>query len=433
MNKKRICFMRMFKRAALVAITLLVNKVCVSYAPTNFHKPYDVNFRMAEWKDTRFRFGTSVEYGTTSKCRDWDENKTNVLRLYNKSESALTMLMGAERGSQIHNLANVLLPAFAPATDDGRRGRFLLNGEFEGLDVNFSGKYRLPIEKIPGNFDFYLYVPLRYMRLGNVTWHDQTQDVLVADRDVKRYLTNDIQGVAHELGGLDLGSWNKTGLGDIIFMLGWYLDFRQIKEHLKNVRITTRVGLTIPSASEKDEDKVFSLPLGNDGAWGVPFTAGIDLDFVHKVKAGLEFEAFVLFDQTRERRLKTDVNQTDFLLLHKGRATKSFGATWKFNLFVKVYNFLRGLSAKVAYQFLKHDDDRLTAQDNDFSYNIINSAQSLEEWGAQNFVFQVNYDFFKECRNSWFKPQISFFYKLPITGKRVINPHTFGGQIAFNF
>jgi len=138
-------------------------------------------------------------------------------------------------------------------------------------------------------------------------------------------------------------------------------------------------------------------------------------------------------DETRVRRLKTDVNQTDFLILNKGSATKSVGTAYKFNLFLQFERFFKGLSAKVAYQFFKHDDDKLTADSNDFSYNIINSAQSLKEWNFQNFVFQLNYDFFLECKDSWFKPQLSFFYKLPVTGKRVINPHTFGGQIALNF
>jgi hypothetical protein len=154
---------------------------------------------------------------------------------------------------------------------------------------------------------------------------------------------------------------------------------------------------------------------------------------VHGFRCGGEFEMLAFFDQKRERRLKTDENQTDFLLLHKGIATKSFGFSYKFNLFVQAQRFLGGLSAMVAYQFFRHDDDKLTAESNDFSYHIINSAHSLHEWGMQNFVFQLNYDFFKECKNSWFKPQISLFYKLPITGKRVINPETFGGQIAVNF
>ncbi len=422
-------------------IIILVFSICLFYceilpyafAPINFHRPYDINFRMAEWEGTRFKFGANFEYGHTRRCRDWDENKVGVLQIYNQTESSLAMLMGAERGSDIHQLANRLLPAFAPATDDGVRGRFKLDGKFEGYDLTFWGKYRLPLENVPGNFDFDFYVPFCYLEISDVKWNDQTKDVLNADRDVKRYLTNDIENLVMQLGNLDLNNWDKLGIGDIVFILGWYKDFKQLKEHLKNVRVNVRLGLSVPCGSEKDEDKSFSLPMGNDGAWGIPLSAGLDLDFINKIRAGIEFEMLFLFDETRERRLKTDENQTDFLLLHKGIATKSFGMTWKFNLFLQARRFFKGLSAMVAYQFLKHDGDRLTAQTNDFSYHIINFAQNLEEWGTQNFIFQLNYDFFKSCKNSWFKPQISFFYKLPITGKRVINMHTFGGQIAFNF
>ena len=35
--------------------------------------------------------------------------------------------------------------------------------------------------------------------------------------------------------------------------------------------------------------------------------------------------------------------------MHKGKATKSFGITWKFNLFVQAKHFFKGLSGMIAY------------------------------------------------------------------------------------
>ncbi len=404
-----------------------------AFAHTNLYRPYDINLRMADWENTSFKCGVNFEYGDTSKCRDWDENKVNVLQIFSPTESSLAMLAGAEPGSDIYEYANRFLPAFSPATDDGVRGHFKLDGKFEGWDLTFWGQYRISSENIPGKFDVFLYVPFRYLELGDVKWIDQTKSVLNADLDVKNYLTNNIHNVARDLGGLDLTSWDSFGISDIVLMLGWFKDFKQLKENLKNVRVSVGLGLTIPSATEKDEDKSFSLPLGHDGTWTVPIRLGLDLDFINRIRAGIEFEMLYMFDNTKNIRLKTDVHQTDFLLLHKGKATKSYGMTWKFNLFLQARRFIRGLSAMVAYQFVKHDDDTLTAQTNNFSYQIINTAQYLEEWGMQNFIFQLNYDFFKTCKKSWFKPQVSVFYKLPITGKRVINPHTFGAQFAVNF
>jgi len=271
------------------AILFFVN-TAFSYVSTNFFRPYDINFRMSEWENKKIRLGVNVEYGQTNDGRDWDEHKVNALQLYNPSESSLGMLMGAPKGSAAYDLANYFLAAYGPATDDGVRGHFKLDGDYQELDLTFYGKYSIPLKKVPGNFEIFLYIPVRSMELKNVNWVDQTKNILNSDLDVKNLLTSDIKDVAQRLGDLNLGSWSKTGLSDIVFMLGWYNDFRQMKEYLKNVRITSRVGLSIPSGSKKDEDRAFSLPLWNDGAWSMPFSIGIDLDFVNRIKTGLEFE-----------------------------------------------------------------------------------------------------------------------------------------------
>ena len=387
---------------------------------------------MSDWPSTRFKLGANFEYGRTHRGRNYSEDRSNILSIYNATESSLGMLMGSEPGSKAYQLANKLIPAYGPATDDAVRGHFKLDGQYEGADLTIYGKYKIK-DVFSGILDAYVYVPVRYMEISEVKWIDQTRNVLSTDMDVRQYLTDDLENIVTNLGGPDLRDWKKTGLSDIVLMLWWYKDFKQMKEHLRNVRVNARLGLSIPSGSVKDEDKAFSMPLGNDGAWSIPLAVALDLDFVYKMRAGLEFELLFSFDESRERRLKTDENQTDYLLLSKGVATRSPGIAWKFNLYVQAQRFLGGLSAMIAYQFGKHDDDKLVAQSNDFSYGVINSAQSLKEWTMQNFIFQLNYDFFSEFKNSWFKPQISFFYKMPITGKRVINPNTIGAQLALNF
>jgi len=400
-------------------------------APTNFYMPYDINLRMTEWKNTQFRFGVDFEHGETRKSKNPDEDETGVLRLYNSTESSITMLMGADSGTDIYNLAAQL--EAAGVTDDGTRGHFRLDGKFEETNLNFYGKYKFTFGFIPGNFDFTFYLPFKFMEIKDVSWNDLTESLTFADLLVHSLVTDSIANNVRNLGDLDIGAWKKSGLSDLAFLFNWYMDFKQTKEHLKNVRVSAKTGLTIPTGAKKNENKAFSFPLGNDGAWGIPFGVNLDLFFINDIKSGLEFELFFLFDETRVRRLKTDRNQTDFLLLHKGKATISHGFCWKFNLFFQLDHFWKGLSAMAAYRFFKHDEDTITAQSNNFNYEIINSAESLKEWVSQCFVFQLNYDFFDEFTDSIIKPQISFFYKLPVTGKRVINAHTFGAQFALNF
>lgn len=425
--------MKHIKNINLFLIGLFFTNMVNAFAPTNFYRPYDINFRLPQVKDKKFRFGVNVEYGDTNKGRNFAEKSTNVLRIYNQTESSLGMLLGADRGSNIYNLANLLLPAYDPATDDGLRGRFKLDGKYTQATIDFEFVYKLPIKSIQGYFELYTHIPFKYQEVSDVVWSDLTKFVLNTDLDVHHNLTDDIFNNVSTLGNdLDLTGFNHLGLSDLVVQLWWYNDYKQLKEHLRNVRLNLRLGISAPTGKVRDEDKSLDFEIGNDGSWGFPMAAALDLDFIYNVKAGLEFEMLFLLDNTRIRRLKTHENQTDFLLLHKGDATKSPGLTWKFNLFLQK-RFINRFTAKVAYMFVKHDSDRLTAETNQFDYYIINTAQRLQEWSSQSFIFQFNYDFYEDGQKSKIKPQINLFAKLPVTGKRVINSYNFGGQLSFNF
>lgn len=118
-----------------------------AFIHTNFSRPYDINFRMTEWKGTNFTFGLNGEYGRTSKSKNWNDDTSGALQIFNDSESSLAMLMGADRGSDPHALANFFESPWVNATDDGVRGHFKLNGKYEELDLTLYGKYRLPLKK----------------------------------------------------------------------------------------------------------------------------------------------------------------------------------------------------------------------------------------------------------------------------------------------
>ncbi|MCK4517645.1 hypothetical protein KAT92_02635 [Candidatus Babeliales bacterium] len=420
---------------SLLLLTCVSSTSLLAYAPTNFYRPHDIDFRLHEWKHNDFRIGAITEYGQTTKCRDWDENKRNVMQLYNLKESSVAMLLGAPNGSKIDKFAKSLGISAATATDDDYRGRFILTGKYEEFNSVIFAKYKLPIN-LSGIFELGVFVPIKSMEFYHIKWDDQTKDVLTADKEFKEEVSDQLETKAQELGGLNINKngWSKSGIGDVIVALGWQRDFaQQQKEYLKNVRVNASAGISIPTGEKKDENQSFSLPLGNDGAWGIPMSLGLDLDFVYNFRAGFELDFFGLFDTTRTYRMKTFRQQTDFLLLHKGEATKSQGATWRFHLFGQAKRIVKGFSALIGYEFLKHDEDRLSPKSYDFSYHIVNSAESLHEWNVHNFVFELGYDPFGQNSKFAVKPHMSFFYKMPVTGKRVITTPTFGGQVAFSF
>jgi hypothetical protein len=437
-------------RKIVIGISLFALSSAGAFAPTNFFPPYDPALRLphAPFGDP-LRIGVNVECGSTDQCRNWDGKKENVLRIYECSQSTIAMLenptccVQSEELSAIQNNLRVAGGAWrvggvggGGVWDDGNRGHILLSGDFAQLDVTPHIRWVLPGKDLPGRFALSVSLPIRYAHLHNVRHCDLTgsgkEGVLPAwDQAVKDILTSDIENIAKRLGCIDWSDWDATGLGDLVVMFDWWKVFAQNRDSLKDVELHALFGLSCPTGLEKDENKAFSFAFGNDGAWSIPFGIGLDLIFDFHIILGLDAQFEVILDDSKDRRMKTHPYQTEFLLLNKGRATKEHGLTWKFYLYLQAFHFWRGLSLKAAYEYLKHDNDRLSPKTDDFNANIANSARSLEEWNTHNAIFSLNYDFFEEFKRV--KPQLSLFYKLPLTGKKVIMPYTFGGQLAFNF
>lgn len=425
----------------LPAATLLLCSLAGSahaFAPTNFYAPYDPNLRMPSIKDTTFSIGANIEYGATHNGQDWDSHTANILQLYSPTEAIIPMLMNPTPELIAHNPSTeTLLQKWTFAggcpNDDGIRGHVAFTGHFTQLDTTLWGGYNLPWDIGAGTFSLNAYIPLRKIDVDHVRFVDQTKSITSADFQIKQDVTDNLAANLMSLGNLNIGNASMSGIGDVVVMLNWQNHYEQDKEELKAVDLFAKVGLSMPTGQQKDADHVFSMPLGNDGAWGMPFGLGIRLEYNYTIQIGADVDFLFLFDKTKRRGLKTNENQTDFLLLNKGTATKDHGLTWKFNLYGQSNHFWRGFSAKTAYEYIKHDADRLSAKSDDFSYHVINTAQSLEEWNTHAFIFSLNYDFIHECKNNSIIPQASLFYKLPIAGKGVINPGTFGGQININF
>ena len=423
-------------------IALIVAGLCASslsqvsaYFDTNFFRSHDIDFKTFEWNNKSFRIGAFTEYGHTYDCRDWNEDKRNVLQIYNLYQSSLAMLLGAPKNTTIYNLALKHTPGASPMSDDEYRGRFNLTGSYEEYGVTLFGKYKIPIKSIPGTWSISAYLPIKHIEIDDVSWSDQTKNVLAADLLFKADISDSLASSVQTLGNLNINEhgWSKTGLGDTTLILEWYKDHKQLdREYLKNVRIIVQLGLTIPTAEKKDEDQALAKSLGKDGAWGIPVRAGLHLDFIKHVCAGFELDLLGHFSTTKVRRLKTNEYQTDFLLLHKGNVTKSYGPEWRFHLFLQAKKLLPGLSAMAAYQFYKRDEDQLSPKSNDFNYNIINSAEGLKQTARHNAVFTLSYNPLQD-KNSSIIPQVSVFYKLPILGQRSVLSQTFGGQIGLTF
>ena len=178
-------------------------------------------------------------------------------------------------------------------------------------------------------------------------------------------------------------------------------------------------------------DKIFSLPLGTGGAWGMPFKSGIEIYFHPRMSVGAAVDMLWLTDITKARRLKTHINQTDYLLLSQGRARLQHARTWRFSLFARSKLPVEGLSMSVAYHFAKTGDHTLIVEDSKFNGTVVNSQEALKEASSHDVMFKVHFN--RSQPESVTAPGLSFFCKVPVGGRRMIKNSTFGGEFMFAF
>lgn len=357
---------------------------------------------------------------------DRDGQISNVLRIWNCNQDAISMLGGFCTDSEIGQLRILL-----DACDDGMRGHFNVDGDLKLLYAGVFGLQYYFYKDIWLGF----YLPFFSQKLTNVLWQDLTQNVTIADERVHQFLTSDIFSLVNRLGnGLDLLNWQRTGLGDTTFLLEWFKVYPQSRPVLSEIALDGRFGFSFPTGLKADEDRIFALPFGYDGAYAVIAGGGLRATWGNMLRAGFDIELQHAFGSIKCRRIKTCPDQTEFLLLAKTKTYKDFGLNQRYDLYAQFLNFLGGLSLMVGYQFYKHGEDRLSLLNYEFSNQIANTAVSLEEWTRHELVFNARYDFtyhLGDCAPVL--PHCSAYVRLPFNGKRVALFTTAGFELGMYF
>lgn len=389
-------------------------------------RPYDTLIRPTpHFLDRCTELSVWAEAGVRTQAFDGDGHSVNIFNIWNPDQNALAMLDGFPAASPITQLFNRL-----DAIDDDVRGHVSLSGK---MHYDFGGAvggrwYFLPHAWVTA------YVPFYRVRLTDFSFTDLTLANTSADLRVANMLTRPLQEVIAEFGnGLQLGGWRRTGLGDMNLLVEFMFDFPQKRPLLKEVEIDGRVGLTLPTGLKADPDRLLAFPFGYNGAVGIVWGGGLKVLLDCYIAAGIDVQLLHLFGNTRTRRIKTAMDQSDILLLAKTPAYTDYGLTQRFNLFVQAYQFYRGLSFLAGYQFLKKGEDHLALNSCEFSTTIANTAVSLDEWIVHSIELNLHYDFTKECDGSAYAPQASIFARIPFNGKRAIAFTTVGLMVAVDF
>jgi hypothetical protein len=431
-------------------IFFLVNTPTIfAFAPVSFFRPEDRALRLPFAQKTGITFRIAAECGCRSSGENINGNRRNVLQLYDDRQTALWMVKNPQ-GSVLKNLTALYSAALGIAQvgnlhsqnsynnlDDRVRGYQVLTGKYRENDMTLMAGVKIP--NTHGRLSLDIYAPVKYAHISDVELVDQTRTDDIVQPNLHRNsfvhdrITANLKQNLMQWGGLDVSSWRNAGWGDLLVMLDWSKSYTmEMKDLVKEMTVGLRGGISCPTGVKKDVDQALSMAFGNDDAWAFPLGATMEFRLWKALKLGCAVDWLGIHDKRRIRRLKTDVNQTEFLLLNKGHAMKHYGATWNIQPYAQLFHIKDYFSARIAYQYIAHNKDSLSVKyDSGFDNTIINTAHSLQPWRVHNMIFTINYDV--ALIKNIYNIQCSVFYKLPLKGKGIIDAQTVGGQLAVNF
>lgn len=415
-------------RSFLLAVGLL-SVMPTAYAIFAFNniKPYDTYLWPNTHRDGQWQFQVYGAATYNERAVRWGhENKYNVLQMYSCDQNALAMIRGFDASTEIGQLAAQLSGVY----DDGVRGHMVPQAFLHQRECGLGVQYWLP-------YDFCIgaYVPIRLLSLHDVSWRDCTQDITEGDLLTKRLLTDHFGQTVCQLGGPNvMCGWKKQGVGDIDLLVKWDKTFPQAKQVLSDVRLMTYLGVSLPTGARTHINELFSMPLGYDGATGLLFGGELGLVWKHHFIGGVQLDLNQLFGNTRTRRIKTDCQQTELIMLAKTPVYINWGFLQRYRLYLGTKNIMRGLSFDVTYQYQKQGDSELSICSNDYITSIAASAQTLSPWTLHQFIVNASYNFaYDVTEERKLAPSINFFYQHAFRGHRSILSNTCGCAVILAF
>lgn len=419
----------MQKKYILLIVTLICGTSQLdAFRWCNLFNPYD-------WLLIRYSIdrgchclNASYEHLFNARSYQADENEScgsnqfrkraDILQLFQDEQDFLAALKGSEFEAE----AALLAQKYNLNDDDSTIGICTPCGNLEADNFMFSYHYQLPHQ-----FFLTLYLPIVRMQLKNVRWIPSRN---TSSKSFEDNFTNNLITGMERFGGLCLYNWRRIGVGDLTLQASWGKRFLQRRPWLKQVRLHLRGGVTIPTGKKEDDNIMFGTPFGTEGGGGFMGAGTLEFRFGQYLTVGGDVELVYAFGNTRARRIKTDVAQTDFLFINKAIAYKSIGFTEHFTLFAEATDFWKNLSLSIAYQYTKQQDDELFINNYRTDHFVLNSAQKLQEWTTHSIVAGIHWDGLDSYEPTrWGPPRFTFMVKHGFNGQRAILADT----VTFSF
>ncbi len=394
----------------------------------NVVRPFKFFFNPAPHYGTRFQIFVMPEHGCAASGYTAESQRTDVSSTCGARPGALAML----KGFCCSSTENQKLSSTG-ASDNGDRGHFALCSRLrvnEGL--TFAVRAALPHNIMLGVF-----LPLYRVSFDRVRWNNLTGHVLAADERVHAYVADGLDRTTAALGGLAIGPWRRTRLGDLACVGDWLQDFTQPRELLKNVRLDGRFGLTLPTGAKENVGLIAAFPLGYNGSVALIFGGGLELTLGSYLHAGFDVELRNIFGSSHTARIRTDADQTEPLVLARAPVYTDYAIEQQYTLYAQLGEFIKGFLIKCGYQFFKQGDSTSVLVGNIWAHRGSTSTPRgtcLPERNLHKVIMMATYDTSALTRRYLRGiPSISFYAEVPFGGKNIIASPFIGAVLGIDF
>jgi hypothetical protein len=413
-------------------LTIVLNSGLTAAFRTNVLQPYNILLWAQRYYPARWGFDIAFQSSVASdgfavveisRCafgqKKLDELKGSCLQLFQPDQNVIASLFNAPEGSELAMLAN----AYHRNVDNGQAEVYRPQGSLR-LPINLPFAAHVQVVDHLWIDTYWNYLMLE---LADVAWYNiSTGQVFEAQVDPS--LLHTVAGLTKQ----SLTGWRKHGFGDGSIQLRWQHDFYQDRPFLKNVRLSVRTGLILPTGTKTDPYELLGIPLGNDLGVGILGAGFFVLEFPDKWSFMLDLEFTQFLGNTHMRRIPTDEQQSDLLFPRIAQVYVDPGFTQQYTFIGMKRFWNNGLILSAAYQYYKHNDDTLYPCDYTINPQPLNAVQSAQEWTTHQMMFQARYAW-AENETCGFKPEVGIFGIYGFNGKRAVILSSVGAMVSFGW
>jgi len=410
----------------LLLLLLLRHNVISAFDNAHFYRAAFFNGEPRFEKKCLTSFDFWFSGGSTCQGIRCDRQKTCLLDLYGTHN--MRLLGKNVPGKDLSKETDIILEMLTSIPSRNNFGQLSFRGNFSISELNF-----LYTQNITRGFFAQAHIPYRKLRISCIQFCDlsPTDDKCpnINNQYWKAFLNlfDDILQAYH----LNIKDFCGRGLGDFTFLVGWTKNYENTTE-IDFIDATVKTGILAPTGNKKNENKVFSLPLGYDGHIGFPISFDSALGLYDWLTIGAHIDFIYFLNKSKNIRVKTDKDQSGLIKLTKECVCVEKGAVWNAGIYTKADHVIGGFSLILGYTFSAKQRDHLSIYQNCNSCidcAIINSDETLKQWHMHTVHFIAEYDFSQENRK--FGPRIGFFYNRCAGGRRVLKTSTGGATLGF--